>query len=344
MKKKLKTVGSGLFTVLVLAVILYFTFRNDYKAILENIRHTSPLGIAMILLLSMITLLLQSYACMLLLRTRKSDLRYGEAFNANLIGYFANVATMSVGSIPMQSYYLHRHGVMVGSSAGILTLQYVFMKVSILLYATLMLLFEGRWFLSTNPTIFPYVLLGYLIFFVVIAALVLVCTWDKLLHLALALIDRLPKTEKWEQRKHSWSDNLNVLYTESQQIMRSRRIVLVNVGLRMMRLFFFYTIPYVSLRMLGVTDLTFWQVQMLSSLMLLISGALPNVAGMGPAEFSFVLLFGSYMGSAQASSAMLLFRVATYFFPFLVSAVVFFRVQKQIVQGSSDDSDNPSVS
>jgi hypothetical protein len=112
----------------------------------------------------------------------------------------------------------------------------------------------------------------------------------------------------------------------------------------MMRLFFFYTIPYVSLRMLGVTDLTFWQVQMLYSLMLLISGALPNVAGMGPAEFSFVLLFGSYMGSAQASSAMLLFRVATYFFPFLVSAVVFFRVQKQIVQGSSDDSDNPSVS
>ena len=73
--------------------------------------------------------------------------------------------------------------------------------------------------------------------------------------------------------------------------------------------------------------------QMLASLMLLITSALPNVAGVGPMEFAFLLLFVPWADTAIASSALVLYRVATYFFPFLLSVIVFLREEKKSLKG-----------
>ena len=73
--------------------------------------------------------------------------------------------------------------------------------------------------------------------------------------------------------------------------------------------------------------------QMLASLMLLITSALPNVAGVGPMEFAFLLLFAPWADTAIASSALVLYRVATYFFPFLLSVVVFLHEEKKSLKG-----------
>ena len=85
------------------------------------------------------------------------------------------------------------------------------------------------------------------------------------------------------------------------------------------------------MKMLGISGPAFWQVQLLTALMHLISNALPNVAGVGPVEFAFVLIFSHYMEYAQASSALILYRVATFFFPFVLSIFVFLRVQKRML-------------
>lgn len=62
----------------------------------------------------------------------------------------------------------------------------------------------------------------------------------------------------------------------------------------LVKLFVLYSIPYAALRLVGCTALNFAQAQMLASLMLLITSALPNVAGVGPMEFAFLLLFAPW--------------------------------------------------
>lgn len=68
---------------------------------------------------------------------------------------------------------------------------------------------------------------------------------------------------------------------------------------------------------------------LLTALMHLISNALPNVVGVGPVEFAFMMIFSQYMDDAQASSALILYRTATFFFPFVLSVLVFRFVQKR---------------
>lgn len=88
------------------------------------------------------------------------------------------------------------------------------------------------------------------------------------------------------------------------------------------------------MEILGISGPSFWHVQLLTALMHLISNALPNVAGVGPVEFAFVLIFSHYMEYAQASSALILFRVATFFFPFILSILVFLRAQRRVLNDS----------
>ena len=66
---------------------------------------------------------------------------------------------------------------------------------------------------------------------------------------------------------------------------------------------------------------------------LLIASALPNIAGVGPAEFAFLMLFTRFMPYAQASAALLLYRTATYFFPFAVSIFLTLWVQRRRFAG-----------
>ena len=197
-----------------------------------------------------------------------------------------------------------------------------------------MLLFQGRWLSETGRSFSRYIPLGYGICALIIAALVLLCAWEKVQWFASWVIDHLPNTEKWEGRKRLWKDNLSSLHTESPKLLHDHWCLLKVLLFNGLKLFCLYTIPFLCMEILGISGPSFWHVQLLTALMHLISNALPNVAGVGPVEFAFVLIFSHYMEYAQASSALILFRVATFFFPFILSILVFLRVQRRVLNDS----------
>ena len=86
-------------------------------------------------------------------------------------------------------------------------------------------------------------------------------------------------------------------------------------------------------RILGGQGSAGWgRIQALASVMLVIIGVLPSVAGMGPAEFAFLKLFTPYIGRVPASSSLVLYRTATWFFPVAISAGITIRIQKEMMK------------
>lgn len=308
------------FTVIFLAVFL--VFRRNYQEILENLRGVPVWGTAVLLALAAAYQAAESGICMALVRARLPEFSYRDAVEVTFLGVFGNVATCAAGSIPMQSYRLHQCGLTVGHGIGMMTMEYVFHKASILLYATAMLIWQGGWLREACPDLSTYLAFGYGVCIVIITALVLLSTWEKMKALALRLLQFLPKTEKWERWKSTWAANLESLFAESRNVLKSRgscrKVLLLNA----IKLFCLYSAVYFSFRFLGIPGLSMGRVQLLAALMLMISSALPNIAGVGPAEFTFLLLFTPFMTGAQASSALILYRTATYFFPFLLSVGV----------------------
>lgn len=330
-KKQWKTVAISVATLTLLSLLVFWVFRDHYQEILQNIRDVSVGPLLFLLGMGILYQLLEATICMILVRRRLPVFSFSQAVEVVFLGVFGNVSTLSVGSVPMQSYYLHRCGLMAGRGIGTMTLEYVFHKSSVLLYTTAMLLLQGCWLSESGGRFTGYLWLGYGICAVIIVVLLLLCSWEKVQWLAAWLIDRLPHTEKWEGRKQLWKANLAALYIESRQLLCDRPCILKVLGLNGLKLCCLYCIPFLAMRILGLSGLSFWQVQMLAALMHLISNALPNVAGVGPVEFAFVLIFSHYMEYAQASSALILYRIATFFFPFILSVIVFLRVQKRVL-------------
>ena len=165
----------------------------------------------------------------------------------------------------------------------------------------------------------------------IIVALVLVCVSPLIQRLARWALGCLPRTDSWQTRREKWLEQLDTLGTESRHLLADRGRCVQIFALHTLKLFLMYTLPYLCIRFMGLPcGLSFWQVQLLASLMLFLSNALPNVAGMGSIETAFLLVFGSFMTRGEAMSTLMLFRIASYYFVFGFSAVASLFAQKHL--------------
>lgn len=327
-RKRQQNLWTGILMLFLLPLFIFLVFRGHAREIWDNIRSV-PIGWLLVLLgLGVVYQLLESAVCQTLVKPQLEGFSFRQAVEVVFLGVFANVATFGVGTIPMQSRRLHRLGLTAGSGLGTMTLEYAFHKETILLYTTVLLLLQGRWMISADTGLSRWLLLGYGICALIVLGLLLLCAWEKIHQLAGLGIDRLPRS--WETHKGVWKENLDALYTQSQRLLHDRRRLGQVLVWNILKLFCLYLTLFLSVRMVGVSGLSLWQIQLLGGLMHMIVNALPNVAGMGPAEVAFLLIFSSYMEYGQLSSALILYRTATFFFPFVLSVFAVLVTQKHI--------------
>lgn len=242
---------SGL-TLALIFVAIILVFRDVLPDIVKDLSTVPFWGVLLLLALGFAYEVMESVLCLVIIHHKKPDCTFIDALRVTFLGVFGNITTLGAGTLPMQSFYLYRRGLDAGSGLGIMASEYVLHKISVLIYATVALLLGGDWLEQSASGLARYLLIGYVIGALIVIALTLLYTWDKVLKLVL---------------------------------------------------------------------------------MLLITSALPNVAGVGPMEFAFLLLFAPWADTAIASSALVLYRVATYFFPFFLSVIVFLREEKKSLKG-----------
>lgn len=114
-KKQWKTIAISVATLLFLSLLVFWVFQDHYQEILRNIQAVNVPELLLLLGMGVAYHMLESAVCVTLVRRRLPMFSFRQATEVVFLGVFGNVATLSVGSIPMQSYYLHRCGLMAGS-------------------------------------------------------------------------------------------------------------------------------------------------------------------------------------------------------------------------------------
>ena len=94
----------------------------------------------------------------------------------------------------------------------------------------------------------------------------------------------LPKTEKWQQRRADWQQQLDVLGEESRRLLADKPRCAEILALQAVKLFGLFCLPYLCIRFMGLSPLSFLQVQLLTSLMLFLSNALPMWPAWAPSR------------------------------------------------------------
>lgn len=302
--------------ILFFTLLMIFIFHNQWYRILELCKQVSFFSLFCVILSGVAYQLLEAKIFQTMLCSKSSNFPFCKCASTVYLGVFGNTALFTVGALPLQSYYLYVNGVTVGSGIGILTLEYVIHKLSVFIYSLGMLLFG--WIIDVEgiSVQLPFLLCAYSFIICVSLFLIALCTWKKAKYFLIKQLYRLPNTEKWRKRKTKWVEQLETLYQEANQLIRNKKYCGRAFIWNILKLFVLYSIPFFCMRQLQSTELTFLQVQILSSFMVLMTNAMPNIAGMGSAETAFLFVFMPYIGKVSALAALLLYRIATYYAPF----------------------------
>ena len=209
----------SLLILLALTCVIVLIFRDHWAEITAALAQLSFWQVLAVLAVGISYPLLEGCVAWVIVRSRLPQFKLWQGLDVGWCGTFGNVVTLGAGAVPVQLYYLHKAGLPLGPGAGLMTLEYVFHKSTVLLYATVMLLLQRRWLAANTTGVMRYLPMAYAVVAVVIVALVLLCVSPLVQNLARWLLGFLPKTEKWQQRRADWLEQLEVLGTESRRLL-----------------------------------------------------------------------------------------------------------------------------
>ena len=143
----------SLLVLLVLTCIIVFTFKDHWAEITAALAQLSVWQVLAVLAVGLSYPLLEGCVAWVIVRSRLPQFTLRQGLDVGWCGTFGNVVTLGAGAVPVQLYYLHKAGLPLGPGAGLMTLEYVFHKSTVLLYATVMLLLQHRWLAANNVEI-----------------------------------------------------------------------------------------------------------------------------------------------------------------------------------------------
>lgn len=327
--EKLKKIGSLIFRCMFFCFLIWLIFHKDYKAIYETIRTIRLGDFVLLLVLGNLYLCFGAAAFYILVRKYHTEFTFRQALKTVYLGIFGNVAAFSLGSVPLRTYYLHTLGIEAGEGISFLNIDYMLHKLSVLLCNTLMLLFMGNWLVSGPGKMKKYLLAGYGFYTVVILGLAGIVFSEYIYKRICFLVLLLPDKGKWKKIKNICRHHLRIMHQSGNKVKTDKRNMIKMIAFHGCKLLVMYAIPFVCLQFTGYHELTFWKAELLTGVSNLLSGVLPNVSGMGSAEVAFLFVYLPFMKDSMVSAILILYRFATYFFPFLISIFVFRTLRKK---------------
>lgn len=165
----------SLLILLALTCVIVLIFRDHWAEITAALAQLNLWQVLVVLALGISYPLLEGCVSYVIVRGRLPGFTLRQGIDNAWCGTFGNVVTLGAGVVPVQTWYLHQAGLPIGPGVGLMTLQYVFHKTTVLLYATVMLLLQHKWLAANTTGVLKYLPMAYAVVALVIVALVLVC-------------------------------------------------------------------------------------------------------------------------------------------------------------------------
>lgn len=275
-------------------------------------------------------LILEGVVVKIFMNNRHADFTWKDALRLPPIEQLFNgITPFSTGGQPALLVAMLQCGVDGGLASSVLLMKFVVFQAMIVINFLISLLIGFHFIAEKLHALSLLVLLGFVIHLAVIVGLLLVMYWYGFTKRALNLLIKpcawFMKPQRYERLRISLNEKVDSFYQESlrmkEEYGKMAKVCLVTLC----QLFFYYAIPYFIMLALGVHGMNFIMVISLHVLIFMIISLFPIPGGAGGAEYSFSVLFASFIGSGtKLVLAMILWRLLTYYFGMFAGMVALF--------------------
>ncbi len=326
MKNKKKHFITAILATLFLVLVLYLIFHDSLDEIKTQLFQADKRALLILVIFGNLYILLDGWVLHYMIVKNHERCTLWQAVRLAYMVVFFNVTTFAAGTKPAQIYDLYQESqIKPGKSFGILTMEYVSHKLTIVLYAAVMLCFFHTVLFQIPGLEKNYLLAGFGISFAVLTFLTMFCINQKFAPWLLACSEHI--------KKESIKEKIRAGLAQMEEFSKVGRVVIKDkkewIGLifrNAVKMTCLYILPAIAI--FAVTGkmlpLSLLECLAFSSIMQLLIGVIPSSGGMGSTELLFLMLFGSMTGKSVCGAAMILYRIATYYLPFLISIPLLF--------------------
>lgn len=320
MSRNKKMILKIVFVLLLLAAVFY-TFHGSAGEMKKQMQQTAPWVIAAILGLSVLYHLLEGWIILLFARKGNLHFTYRQGVECAFYCAFYRVSTLGSGAGVAGVFYLERSGIEVSHATAMYMIQYVWHKIAIAVFCGICFFFD---FSSMEDKFGSYhwaLLAGYFITIIICVVLVLSVCSKKFHQLLLWLMEKCNRKGKLDEKIELVKEKFQLLEEESVDLLKDKKLMAIVMLINLIKLFFWYVIPYVILRGNGSVQTGVLDAVTITALSVMLAAVIPAPAGIGAVEFMMMVLFGVVTDAGSAGTAAILYRVATFVFPFLAGII-----------------------
>ncbi len=314
--------------LLIGVVIIAYSLRTVNLSLLITQINTLNWGWMLVAILCICLYLgLEGVVVKIFMSKRRHDFSWKDALRLPPIEQLFNgITPFSTGGQPAQLVAMLQSGVDGGQASSVLLMKFVVFQAMIVINFLISLLIGFHFIAEKLHALSLLVIFGFLIHLSVIVGLLLVMYWyrftKKVMNTLIRPVAFFVKAERYEKMKIRLNEMVDSFYQESLKMKEQYKMMAWVCVVTLFQLMFYYLSPYFILLALGVQHINVVMVVSLHVLIFMIISLFPIPGGAGGAEYSFSVLFASFVHSnTKLVLAMILWRLITYYFGMIAGMV-----------------------
>lgn len=328
--KKHKSLLNIIILVLITAVVLYFSLKDNFNNIIHEILTLNPIWFMISIFFVFCYWLFKTLEVHQVIREFKKDFAFKKSLKLMLSTQFFNAITpFASGGQPFQIYMLNKSGIKLTDSTNIIIQNFIVFQIP-LVFLGLVAIIANYFchFFGENVLLKNLVTLGFLINTLVVVGLFIIAFAKKInkviMRQIIKFLAMIKVVKNPEQKEKEFSEYINNFHKGAKLLFKNKKLFIKSILLNLVALICLYLVPITLLFAMGdYHSVNVFTSVITSAYVMLIGSFVPIPGGTGGLEYGFIAFFGNFIKGSKLSAVMLMWRAITYYLGLIVGAIAF---------------------
>lgn len=295
--------------------------------VVDALRNINPIFLFISLVLIIGYWISEASILRILLKDAAEKLSFKRILSITLAGQFFNgITPFASGGQPAQLYLLHKYKVSVGKGASVLTKKFIAYQAALVLYGSAVLLFMSGFFKEYISNFIYLGIIGFLVNLAVILMLVLVAVSPRTIKkIIISLTRALRKRMNYlrvTRKSLGIIRSVDLFHTHMKDAGKEMGSLAIAFTLSLVQLTLFFLIPITIGLGFQLTFSSLLNVIGASAFVSMVTAFIPLPGAAIGAEGSFYMVFRIFYPVNIIVTALLLWRIITYYLPIAIGGIV----------------------
>lgn len=307
-------------------IIYFFVSENGFIDLIENFSKFNIFWLIIAVVCQILNILIDGYILYKFVNNYDKNYTLLKSFRATAIGQFYSVITPGgVGGQPMQIYSLSKQKVDSGVASSCLIQKFLVYQTIITVYSLISMMFNLNLFsgdlksLMISLAMFGFISHAIVVIFIFMFSFNKKLTY-KIIDFCLKILFKIKIIKNLDKTRLEIEEKLNKFHESNIKLYKNKKILITSSVLTIIQLSLIFSIPYMIYRTFNFYGASIFDMITAQAIVTMVSSFVPIPGGSGAAEGSFYLFFSMFFTENTIKSAILLWRIVTYFLNIIMFA------------------------